>query len=104
MYLQGTSSNHNSEYETSIYYLKQSEQLLSDLDASHLSTEQTSQRDRLLGLTWFHLGNTSESEMLYDIARDYYRHAIPLLLQTDNYMYLACAYRDIARTTSLRCT
>ena len=101
LYLQGTSSNHNSEYETSIYYLKQSEQLLSDLDASHLSTEQTAQRDRLLGLTWFHLGNTSESEMLYDIARDYYRHAIPLLLQTDNYVYLACAYRDIARTTSL---
>ena len=100
-YLQGTSSNHNSEYETSTYYLKQAEQVLQDMQPDRLTPAQTEERDRLLGLTWFHLGNTSESEMLYDIARDYYRQAIPLLRLTDNKVYLACAYRDIARTTAL---
>lgn len=100
-YLQGTSSNHNSEYEASTYYLKQAEQLLTDIQPARLTPNQAGQRDRLLGLTWFHLGNTSESDMLYDIARDYYRQAIPLLYRTGNDMYLACAYRDIARTTAL---
>lgn len=101
LYLQGTSSNHNSQYEASTYYLKQAEQLLLDIPASHLNHEQSELQKRLLGLTWFHLGNTSESEMLYDIARDYYRKSIPMLDTTDNLVYLACAYRDIARTTAL---
>jgi hypothetical protein len=39
--------------------------------------------------------------MLYDIAREYYRKALPLLEQTENTLYLACAYRDVARTLSL---
>lgn len=102
LYLQGTSSNHNSQYEASTYYLKQAEQLLVDIPVSHhLTAEQAEQRNKLLGLTWFHLGNTSESEMLYDIARDYYRKAIPMLDTIDNIVYLACAYRDIARTSAL---
>ena len=101
LYQHGTSSNHQSEYEESTYYLKQAEQLLLDLSSSLLTSDEAVRRDKLLGLTWFHLGNTSESEMLYDIARDYYRQAIPLLRHTQNDVYLACAYRDMARTTAL---
>ncbi|MBR2168544.1 MAG: hypothetical protein IJ920_09615, partial [Paludibacteraceae bacterium] len=59
------------------------------------------QRDQLLGLTWFRLGNTSESEMLYDIAQSYYRKALPMLHPDSDATYLACAYRDIARTIAI---
>ncbi len=93
-YRSGTASNRQSNYEESTLYLKQAEELLENLPPSP-------ERNRLLGLTSFHLGNTSESEMLYDIARDYYRKAIPLLEQGDNTIYMACAYRDIARTMAL---
>ena len=64
LYLQGISSNSSSQYENSTAYLKQAEEILVTLPVSH-------QRDQLLGLTWFRLGNTSESEMLYDIAQAY---------------------------------
>ena len=94
LYLQGTSSNSSSQYENSTACLKQAEEILVTLSVSP-------QRDQLLGLTWFHLGNTSESEMLYEIAQQYYRKAIPLLQQTDKTTFLACAYRDIARTMAL---
>lgn len=92
--LQGTSSNSSSQYESSTVYLKQAEDILVDLPPS-------ARRDELLGLTWFHLGNTSESEMLYDIAQAYYRKAIPMLDPDSNAVYLACAYRDIARTIAI---
>ena len=94
LYLQGTSSNSSSQYESSTVYLKQAEDILVDLP-------QSARRDELLGLTWFHLGNTSESEMLYDIAQSYYRKAIPMLDPDSNAVYLACAYRDIARTIAI---
>ncbi|MBQ3989297.1 MAG: hypothetical protein II630_00520 [Bacteroidales bacterium] len=94
LYLQGTSSNSSSQYESSTVYLKQAEDILVDLP-------QSARRDELLGLTWFHLGNTSESEMLYDIAQAYYRKAIPMLNPDSNAVYLACAYRDIARTIAI---
>ena len=94
LYALGTSSNHHSNYEESTTYLKQAEDILESLQPS-------AQRDQLLGLTRFHLGNTSESEMLYEIAGDYYRKAIPLLKQGEMDIYLACAYRDIARTMAL---
>ena len=93
-YRLGTTSNRQSNYEESTVYLKQAEECLESLPPS-------AQRDQLLGLTRFHLGNTSESEMLYEIAREYYCKAIPLLKQGDNAVYLACAYRDIARTMAL---
>lgn len=54
-----------------------------------------------MGLTWFRLGNTSESEMLYDIAQSYYRKSIPMLHPDSDATYLACAYRDIARTMAI---
>ena len=94
LYQQGISSNSSSQYESSTAYLKQAEEILVDLP-------QSAQRDQLLGLTWFRLGNTSESEMLYDIAQTYYRKAIPMLDPDSNAVYLACAYRDIARTMAI---
>lgn len=97
----GTSSNHNSQYEESTVYLKQSEELLLSIQPSTISHQQLAQRDQLLGLVRFHLGNTSESEMLYEIAQSYYRKAIPMLDQDEHTIYLACAYRDIARTMAL---
>lgn len=94
LYRMGTSSNYHSNYEESTIYLKQAEECLESIPSS-------AKRDSLLGLTRFHLGNTSESEMLYEIAKEYYRKAIPLLQQSNNTTYLACAYRDIARTMAL---
>ena len=91
LYRQGSSSNRTSQYESSAAYFKQAEEILVSLPASP-------QRDQLLGLTWFRLGNTSESDMLYDIAQDYYRKAIPMLNSDSNALYLSCLYRDIART------
>ena len=93
-YRQGISSNSSSQYESSTTYLKQAEEILTNLP-------QSARRDQLLGLTWFRLGNTSESEMLYDIAQNYYRKAIPLLNPNSDAIYLTCAYRDIARTMAL---
>ena len=91
LYRQGNSSNRTSQYESSAAYFKQAEEILVSLPASP-------QRDQLLGLTWFRLGNTSESDMLYDIAQNYYRKAIPILNSDSNALYLSCLYRDIART------
>ena len=100
-YKAGTSSNYASHYEESVYYLKQAEEAFLDVDPTALSPEMQAKRTKLLGLTWFHLGNTSESEMLYEIAKEYYRKSVPLLRESKNLTYLACAYRDIARTTAL---
>jgi len=101
LYLQGTSSNSSSQYESSTAYLKQAEEILESIQPSAVNHQQLARRDELLGLTWFHLGNTSESEMLYDIAQAYYRKAIPMLNPDSNAVYLACAYRDIARTIAI---
>ena len=94
LYCQGIFSNNSSQYESSTAYLKQAEEIL-------VSIPPSAQRDQLLGLTWFRLGNTSESEMLYDIAQSYYRKAIPMLHPDSNAVYLTCAYRDIARTMAI---
>ena len=94
LYRQGISSNSSSQYESSTIYLKQAEDILTSLPYSV-------RRDQLLGLTWFGLGNTSESEMLYDIALNYYRKAISMLNSDSDAIYLTCAYRDIARTMAL---
>ena len=94
LYRKGISSNSSSQYESSTSYLKQAEEIL-------VALPESPPRDQLLGLTWFRLGNTSESEMLYDIAQNYYRKAIPMLHPDSNAIYLACAYRDIARTMAI---
>ena len=100
LYALGTSSNQHSNYEESTTYLKQAEEYL--VESRKSKDERIATRsNQLLGLTRFHLGNTSESEMLYEIAGSYYHKAIPLLMQGENAVYLACAYRDIARTIAL---
>ena len=101
LYRQGISSNSSSQYESSTAYLKQAEEVLLSIQPSVVSNQQRARRNQLLGLTWFRLGNTSESEMLYDIAQNYYRKAIPMLDPESNAVYLACAYRDIARTMAI---
>ena len=98
-YMLGTSSIHTSHYEQSTSYLKQAEQFL--IESLNSSPSTVSLSDQLLGVTWFCLGNTSESEMLYQIAHDYYRKAVPLLEKRSNNIFLACAYRDLARTNAL---
>lgn len=96
----GTASNLKSNYEESTTYLKQSEEYLLKSRQSKDAGE-SARSNELLGLVHFHLGNTSESEMLYEIANVYYRRAIPYLQESGNTIYLACAYRDIARTMAL---
>lgn len=92
-YMLGTSTNHTSQYYASTHYLKQAENELLKVEGPL--------RDQLLGVTYFCLGNTSESEMLYSVAQQYYRKAIPLLEKQKNSIFLACAYRDIARTNAI---
>ena len=94
LYYQGISSNNSSQYESSTVYLKQAEEIL-------VSLPESPRRNQLLGLTWFRLGNTSESDMLYDIAQTYYRKSIPLLNPDSNAVPLSCLYRDIARTMAI---
>ncbi len=101
LYRQGSTSNSSSQYENSTSYLKQAEEVLLSIHKSEVSIQQWGRRNQLLGLTWFRLGNTSESEMLYDIAQSYYRKAIPMLNPDSDATYLACAYRDIARTMAI---
>lgn len=98
-YRLGTSSNQQSRYEESTTYLKQAEEAFLSIQTSDDSIQM--QRNKLLGLTWFYLGNSSESDQLYTVAQDYYRKAIPLLEQTDNTLFLSCAWRDLARTTAI---
>ncbi len=101
LYRLGSSSNSSSQYENSTAYLKQAEEVLLSITPSEVSHQQGARRNQLLGLTWFRLGNTSESEMLYDIAQSYYRKSIPMLHPDSDATYLACAYRDIARTMAI---
>ena len=98
LYHQGISSNSSSHYEVSTDYLKQAEEVLLDIRNTDVSLPDWERRNRLLGLTWFRLGNTLESEMLYSIAQSYYRKAIPLLNPDSDAIFLSCAYRDVART------
>lgn len=100
-YQMGTSSNHASHYEESTYYLKQAEDALLRVEPSELNPEDRARQIQLLGLTWFHLGNTSESEMLYDIAQEYYKKSVPMLDPKEDALFLTCAYRDIARTNAI---
>ena len=95
----GTSSNQQSRYEESTLYLKQAEEAFLGIQTSDVSIQ--TQRNKLLGLTWFYLGNSSESDQLYNVAQDYYRKAIPMLEQSGNAVFLSCAWRDLARTTAI---
>ncbi len=101
-YMLGTSFNHTSDYQSSTFYLKQAEEKLETfLERRNTSEQEKVLAHQILGITWLCLGNTYESEMLYEIAHDYYRKAIPLLEQHNNTIFLACTYRDLARTNAL---
>ena len=100
-YMLGMSSNHTSHYEASTAYLKQAEEWLTAFAVTETDNLEKSLCEQLLGVTWFCLGNNSESEMLYRIAQNYYQKAIPLLEKRNNGLFLACAYRDMARTNAL---
>jgi len=101
-YMLGTSSNHTSHYEQSTSYLKQAEEYLVESRLKFkVDSFQVALSEQLLGVTWFCLGNTSESEMLYQVAHSYYRKAVPLLEKRSNNIFLSCAYRDLARTNAL---
>ena len=67
-YRMGTASNRHSDYEESTRYLKQAEELLVESQKSKVESI-AARSGELLGLVRFHLGNTSESEMLYEIAQ-----------------------------------
>lgn len=99
MYRLGTSSNQQSKYEESTLYLKQAEEVFQSIQTSDVGIQ--TQRNKLLALTWFYLGNSSESDLLYNVAQDYYRKSIPLLKQSGNSVFLSCAWRDLARTTAI---
>lgn len=101
LYRQGISSNNTSHYESSTDYLKQAEDVLLTIQSSEVDAPQWERRNRLLGLTWFRLGNTLESDMLYSIAQTYYRKAIPMLNPDSDIIILACSYRDVARTMAI---
>ena len=100
-YRLGTSSNQSSRYEESTTYLKHAEEVLLSIQSSELGSEDWQHRNQLLGYTWFYMGNSCESDQLYNVAQGYYRKAIPLLEQGSHTMYLACAYRDLARTIAI---
>ena len=100
-YKLGIASNQQSKYEESTIYLKQAETSLLGIRQSSVSADAWQRRTELLGYTWFYMGNSSESNQLYNVAQDYYRKAIPLLSQGSNAMITACAYRDLARTIAL---
>ena len=100
-YRLGTSSNQSSRYEESTTYLKHAEEVLLSIQPSELVAEDWQRRNQLLGYTWFYMGNSCESDQLYNVAQGYYRKAIPLLKQGSHTMYLACAYRDLARTIAI---
>ena len=97
----GTTSNQQSRYQESTTYLKQAEECLLSVQQSSVSSQDWQRRNQLLGYTWFFMGNSCESDQLYSVAQGYYRKAIPMLEQGTNSLYLACAYRDLARTIAI---
>ena len=100
-YRLGTTSNQQSRYQESTTYLKQAEECLLSVQQSSVSSQDWQSRNQLLGYTWFFMGNSCESDQLYSVAQGYYRKAIPMLEQGANSLYLACAYRDLARTIAI---
>ncbi len=100
-YRLGTSSNQQSRYEESTTYLKQAEESFLAIQQSAVSSQDWQRRNQLLGNTWFYMGNSCESDQLYTVAQDYYRKAVPLLEQGSDTVFLACAYRDLARTIAI---
>lgn len=56
--------------------------------------------DLYMGMTYFRLGRVYEEESLYDIAHNFYLKALPVFQNHQHTFYLACTFRDLARTMS----
>lgn len=54
--------------------------------------------DLYMGMTYYRLGRVYEQEFLFDIAHANYQKALPIFHSHRHTYYLACTYRDLART------
>jgi len=84
LYIQGAYENWIGDDVHAMEHLKQAEQ--------HPTT------DIIRGMTYYKMGRISETEQLYDVASHYYEQALPHLLAAHYPLYIASAYRDLART------
>lgn len=89
-YLQAASCELNSDYYKSIEALKNAEALLEDTNAP----------EELLGILYYRMAAAFETDLLPEIAIEYYNKALAHLLKTDQHLFLACTYRDLARTAT----
>lgn len=89
-YIMGVSDEFCGELYSAMQHLKYAEDLLS---RNHVPAE-------WLGATLYKMGSISESEQLYDVAKDYYLRSLPYLEETELYLFRACCYRDLARNSS----
>lgn len=51
----------------------------------------------IAGMTYYKMGRISETELLYEVATDYYAKSLPYLQQAAMPLYLASAYREQGR-------
>ena len=84
-YIQGAYLNYIGENTRAMQYLKKAEN-------SPSSTI-------IRGMTYYKMGRISESEQLYDIARENYRKALPYLEEAAIPLYMASVYRELGRNT-----
>lgn len=88
-YLMGTVCLLQHDVHMAAHYLKEAELFLKACNPEPV---------QLLGLVYYRLGNAADEERMFFMANQYFEKSIPYLKQTDNYLYLHCAYRDAART------
>lgn len=84
LYIQGAYENWIGDDVHAMEHLKQAEQYMT--------------ADIVRGMTYYKMGRISETEQLYDVASHYYEQALPFLLNAGYPLYIASAYRDLART------
>lgn len=84
LYIQGAYENWIGDDVHAMEHLKQAEQYATT--------------DIIRGMTYYKMGRISETEQLYDVASHYYEQALPHLLAARHPLYIASAYRDLART------
>lgn len=84
LYIQGAYENRIGDDVHAMEHLKQAEQYTTT--------------DIIRGMTYYKMGRISETEQLYDVASHYYEQALPHLVAAGYPLYIASAYRDLART------
>lgn len=83
LYIQGAYENWIGDDVHAMEHLKQAGQYMT--------------ADIVRGMTYYKMGRISETEQLYDVASHYYEQALPFLLNAGYPLYIASAYRDLAR-------